>query len=305
MNRPTITAPSQGGQGRQAVENFKRAFDPGDPAQGKRPSAHRHRLLIVCDMPLTGFDAPIEQVMYVDKGCASTTCCNHRPGQPDGRRQELRLHRRLHRPHSSPARCPRHLRRRESAGPCRSRWRASTANCHPGAALSAAAHLFGPRPGEIDDFVQQRLEQPPQEYAVLQRILDLLEDIKPAGRFRGLFQEIPAEPQHHPADRAGNPYRGPARRFGYLLGRSSSATKDDLLDLRPMRARRCKPAHQRLPGEPGYRPGQPHGRDHPTPLSVQHIAEHSDLKAKASEMEHAIRKHCKVHLKRTRLSTAG
>ncbi len=46
-----------------AVENFKRKFDYNDPAKVNTGIA----FLIVCDMLLTGFDAPIEQVMFIDK----------------------------------------------------------------------------------------------------------------------------------------------------------------------------------------------------------------------------------------------
>lgn len=46
-----------------AVENFCRSFDMEDPDKANTGIA----FLIVCDMLLTGFDAPIEQVMYIDK----------------------------------------------------------------------------------------------------------------------------------------------------------------------------------------------------------------------------------------------
>ena len=46
-----------------AVENFCKPFDFYDP--DKRLSGIA--FLIVCDMLLTGFDAPVEQVMYIDK----------------------------------------------------------------------------------------------------------------------------------------------------------------------------------------------------------------------------------------------
>jgi type I restriction enzyme, R subunit len=35
--------------------------------------------LVVCDMLLTGFDAPIEQVMYIDKKSKSIPCCKRSP----------------------------------------------------------------------------------------------------------------------------------------------------------------------------------------------------------------------------------
>ena len=43
-----------------AVESFKKAFNDDRPETGVA-------FLIVCDMLLTGFDVPIEQVMYIDK----------------------------------------------------------------------------------------------------------------------------------------------------------------------------------------------------------------------------------------------
>lgn len=46
-----------------AVDNFCKPFDFGDPDKALTGIA----FLVVCDMLLTGFDAPIEQVMYIDK----------------------------------------------------------------------------------------------------------------------------------------------------------------------------------------------------------------------------------------------
>ena len=46
-----------------AVANFCKGFDLDDPDKANTGIA----FLIVCDMLLTGFDAPIEQVMYIDK----------------------------------------------------------------------------------------------------------------------------------------------------------------------------------------------------------------------------------------------
>ncbi|MBU2720152.1 type I restriction endonuclease subunit R, partial [Acidithiobacillus ferridurans] len=46
-----------------AVENFCKPFDFDDPDRDLTGIA----FLIVCDMLLTGFDAPVEQVMYIDK----------------------------------------------------------------------------------------------------------------------------------------------------------------------------------------------------------------------------------------------
>jgi type I restriction enzyme, R subunit len=57
-----------------AIEDFKKPA-PSDPAERKRPQNRfkRTEILIVCDMLLTGFDAPILRAMYLDKGMRDHT----------------------------------------------------------------------------------------------------------------------------------------------------------------------------------------------------------------------------------------
>ncbi len=61
--RAVITQARKHGQEVDAVENFKRRFEYGEPENVNTGIA----FLIVCDMLLTGFDASIEQVMYIEK----------------------------------------------------------------------------------------------------------------------------------------------------------------------------------------------------------------------------------------------
>ena len=56
-----ITAARKEGQGKPVVEAYRKSFDPDKPETGIG-------ILCVCDRLLTGFDAPIAQVMYLDKG---------------------------------------------------------------------------------------------------------------------------------------------------------------------------------------------------------------------------------------------
>ena len=63
-NEPAVITDSRKhARGVDAVENFKRAFNYDNPEKVNTGIA----FLIVCDMLLTGFDAPVEQVMYIDK----------------------------------------------------------------------------------------------------------------------------------------------------------------------------------------------------------------------------------------------
>ena len=64
-----------------AVENFCKPFDFDDPEKDLTGIA----FLIVCDMLLTGFDAPVEQVMYIDKKLQrAQPAPGHRTREPGG-----------------------------------------------------------------------------------------------------------------------------------------------------------------------------------------------------------------------------
>ena len=54
------------------------------------------KILVVCDMLLTGFDAPVEQVLYLDAPLREhTLLAGHRAREPHGGGQDLRARRRL------------------------------------------------------------------------------------------------------------------------------------------------------------------------------------------------------------------
>ena len=95
---------------------------------------------------------------------------------------------------------------------------------------------------------------------------------------------------------AAHPYRGPARRFGYLLRMVKERYKDDSLDLAGTGEKVKALINEHLV-ELGIDPKIP-----PVELLsgdfIAHVEKHAkgNDEAKASEMEHAIRKHCTVHL---------
>jgi type I restriction enzyme R subunit len=94
---------------------------------------------------------------------------------------------------------------------------------------------------------------------------------------------------------AGHPFRGPARRFGYLLRMVKERYKDDSLDIADAGEKVKALINEHLI-DPGINPKIP-----PIELLsddfIAHVRKHSqgDPEAKASEMEHALRKHCTVH----------
>ncbi|MHB1532978.1 type I restriction enzyme endonuclease domain-containing protein, partial [Acidithiobacillus sp.] len=94
---------------------------------------------------------------------------------------------------------------------------------------------------------------------------------------------------------AGHPYRGPARRFGYLLRMVKERYKDDSLDIADAGEKVKALINEHLI-DLGINPRIP-----PIELLaddfISNVQKHAqgDPEAKASEMEHAIRKHCTVH----------
>lgn len=94
---------------------------------------------------------------------------------------------------------------------------------------------------------------------------------------------------------AGHSYRGPARRFGYILRMVKERYKDDSLDITDAGAKVKALINEHLI-DLGINPKIP-----PIELLsaefMANVRKHAgrDPEAKASEMEHAIRKHCTVH----------
>lgn len=276
-----------------AVENFCKPFDFDDPDKALTGIA----FLIVCDMLLTGFDAPVEQVMYIDK--------------------KLREHNLL----QAIARVNRvaHNKNRgfivDYIG---------LAN-HLTYALSIYAeedaedireglknilsempileeryqrllqHFRSLGVSRIEDFVKGTLPGPKDEVEVLHLAVGALKEIKPRADFEVYFKKFLQSLNLILPNPAGYPYRGAARRFGYLLRMVKERYKDDSIDIADAGEKVKALINEHLI-DLGINPKIP-----PVELLsdnfIAHVQEHSQgsAEAKASEMEHAIRKHCTVH----------
>lgn len=277
-----------------AVENFCKPFDFDDPAKDLTGIA----FLIVCDMFLTGFDAPIEQVMYIDK--------------------RLREHNLLQA-----------IARVNRVAPGKHRGfivdYIGLAN-HLSHALSIYAaedaqdiqqglknlltelpileeryrrllqHFRSAGVTEIEAFVAGTLATPDKEVAVVHAAVGAMKDIKRRADFEVYLKKFLESLNLILPLEAGHPYRGPAKRFGYLLRMVKERYKDDSLDLADAGAKVKALINEHLV-DLGINPKIP-----PIELLsddfMANVRKHAggDPEAKASEMEHAIRKHCTVHV---------
>lgn len=276
-----------------AVENFCRPFD----FEGHDKALTGIAFLIVCDMLLTGFDAPIEQVMYIDKKLRE-----HNLLQAIARvnRVATNKHRGFIVDYIGLAN---HL---TSALSIYSEEDAQDIHDGLKSLLSEMPileeryqrllqHFVAAGVVNIEAFIKGSLGAPEAEVAVIHAAVSAMKDIKRRADFEVYLKKFLQSLNLILPNPAGHPYRGAARRFGYLLRMVKERYKDDSLDIADAGEKVKALINEHLI-DLGINPKIP-----PVELLsdefISHVQRHSkgNDEAKASEMEHAIRKHCTVH----------
>jgi len=276
-----------------AVDNFCRPFDFDDPDKALTGIA----FLIVCDMLLTGFDAPIEQVMYIDKKLRE-----HNLLQAIARvnRVSANKHRGFIVDYIGLAN---HL---TSALSIYSEADAQDIQNGLKNVLSEMPileerhqrllqHFVAAGVADIKAFIEGRLGSPEADAAVIQAAVGAMKDIKRRADFEVYLKKFLQSLNLILPNAAGHPYRGAARRFGYLLRMVKERYKDNTLKIEDAGAKVKALINEHLI-DLGINPKIP-----PVELLSEgfmaHVHKHAqgNDEAKASEMEHAIRKHCTVH----------
>lgn len=273
-----------------AVDNFQRAFDYDDPEKVNTGIA----FLIVCDMLLTGFDAPIEQVMYIDKKVKEHNL--------------LQTIARVNRVHNGKQRgyivdycgLSNHLKDALSIynEEDRKDIEDSLQNISVELPVLEARYerllnLFRengvPR---IQAFVEQTIEEAEVEYDIMEQAVTIMEEIKLRASFEVYFKKFTQSLDIILPHSADQPYKIPVRRFGFLMAMVRERYKDETLNISGAGEKVRKLIDEHLVSL-GINPKIP-----PVELLssrfIQELDKNRSAKAKASEMEHAIRKHCKI-----------
>jgi type I restriction enzyme R subunit len=273
-----------------AVDNFKRAFNYDDPEKVNTGIA----FLIVCDMLLTGFDAPVEQVMYIDKNVK-----NH---------NLLQTIARVNRIAKGKSRgfivdyigLSNHLRDALSIYGAEDQKDLEESLQNISVELPVLQdryrrliNLFVDNGVKnIEDFVEQKIHDPAIAFAALEKAIECMEDIKQRSNFEVYLKKFMQSMDIILPNAAANPYKIPVKRFGYILVRVRDRYKDDTLTISGAGEKVKKLIDEHLVSL-GINPKIP-----PVELFssrfIQEVEKNTSPKAKASEMEHAIRKHCKV-----------
>ena len=285
-----ITAERRRARELHAVPNFKRPFNFDDPEKVNTGVA----FLIVCDMLLTGFDAPVEQVMYLDKkvrdhSLLQTIARVNRVARGKSRGyivDYIGLAQHLHDALSIYAVDDRQDIENtltdiwDELPVLEDRYRRLLQ-------LFADQGISG-----MQDFAEQKLAKS-EEAAVLEQAVQLLEDIKLRADFEVYLKKFMQSMDIVLPHAAASPYRVPVKRFGYLLARVRARYKDESLDISGAGEKVRKLIDEHLVSL-GIDPKIPPVKLL-SPEFVSEVDKSTTPRAKASEMEHALRKHCKVH----------
>jgi type I restriction enzyme R subunit len=276
-----------------AVENFCKPFDFEDRDKNLTGIA----FLVVCDMLLTGFDAPIEQVMYIDKRLkehnllqAIARVNRVAKGKQRGFIVDyIGLANHLTEALSiytgeDADDILRGLKNVSTELPIlEERYRRLIQHFNTCGVL------------EIESFAMEKIKSPEAEVKVIHEAVTAMKDIKRRADFEVYLKKFLQSLNLILPHPSGHLYRGPARRFGYLLRMVKERYKDESLDIADAGAKVRALINEHLI-DLGINPKIP-PVELLSPDFMAQVRHHAggNPEAKASEMEHAIRKHCTVH----------
>lgn len=293
-NEPAeITAARKEARDCSAVENFCRPFNLDRNDKVNTGIA----FLVVCDMLLTGFDAPIEQVMYIDKrlkehnllqAIARVNRVAHGKqrgfivdyiGLANHLTDALKIY-----ASEDLADLQAGLKSLTSEVPIlEERYR------------RLLQHFQGLGVQDIEAFLTGALGNPDDDVRVIHKAVDALEPIKARADFEVYLKKFLMSLDLVLPGAAAHTYRGPARRLGYLMRMTKERFKDDSIDFTGVGEKVAALINKHLI-ELGVDPKIP-PVELLDPDFVELVTGHAQgsARAKASEMEHAIRKHCTIH----------
>lgn len=277
-----------------AVDNFCKPFAFVDPDQPYTGIA----FLVVCDMLLTGFDAPIEQVMYIDKRIREHTLL-----QAIARTNRVKKGKKR-------GYVVDYIGLTDNLTDALTLYAATDERQELTEGLKSITsevpileeryqrllQLFGEhKVTRIRDFVEGRLASIEEDAEVVHQSVKLLKDEKIRADFDVYLKKFLMSMDIILPHKAAHHYRVPAKRLGYILRVTKERYKDTSLNLGDagQKVRDLINEHLISLGiNPKVAPVELLSKDF-----IEKLNQHSggNDEAKASEMEHAIRKHCTVH----------
>ena len=291
-NEPaTVTEARKHAREVNAVTNFKKAFNFDDPDQANTGIA----FLVVCDMLLTGFDAPLEQVMYIDKkvkyhNLLQTIARVNRVAKGKQRGYIVDYIGLAH-----------HLKEALSIYGGDYQKDLEDSFTYITVELPVLEDRYRRLLNLFEDggvttiekFVNQSTSDAQESYQILEAAIVLMKDLKQRSNFEVFLKQFMQSMDIILPRVEAHPYLIPVKRFGYIMHRVKERYKDDSLSISSAGEKVQKIIDEHLISL-GIDPKIP-----PLELMsdqfIQKLDENKSSEAKASEMEHAIRKHNKIH----------
>lgn len=277
-----------------AVENFCRPFAFDDPDRPYTGIA----FLVVCDMLLTGFDAPIEQVMYLDKRIREHTLLQAiaRTNRVKKGKQRGYVVDYIGLTHNLTDALQLYAATDEQQELSEGLKSISTEMPVLQERYQRLLNLFSEHwVKRLREFVEGRLPSVEDDTAVVHEAVKLLKDERIRSDFDVFLKKFLGSLDIILPHPAAHPYRVPAKRLGYIQRVAKERYKDDTLNLGDAGQKVGDLINQHLVSlgiNPKVEPVELLSEDF-----LEKLNEHAggNAEAKASEMEHAIRKHCTVH----------
>lgn len=278
----------------KAVDNFCKGFDLQDPDKANTGIA----FLIVCDMLLTGFDAPIEQVMYIDKRLREHTLLQAIARTNRVKKGKTRGY------------IVDYIGLANHLTDALTMYAASDEmqELHDGLQNITSElpvlderyqrllqHFDAMGVRNMKAFVTGAMPQLEANAALVHTAVKALKDEKHRADFEVYLKKFLMSLDIILPHTSAQPYRVPANRFSYILQVAKERYKDTSLDLGDAGEKVKALINEHLISlgiNPKVQPVELLAPDF-----LEKLAAHSggNGEAKASEMEHAIRKHCTVH----------
>lgn len=277
-----------------AVNNFCKPFDMDDPDKANTGIA----FLIVCDMLLTGFDAPIEQVMYIDKKLSEHTLLQAiartnrvKKGKNRGYVIDyIGLTENLTDALTLYASADEQQELADGFKSIASEMPVLEERYQRLLQLFAQHKVL-----RVREFIEGELLNVEADAQVVHEAVKVLKDEKIRADFDVYLKKFLTSLDIILPHQAAHKYRVPAKRLGYILRVTKERYKDTSLNLGDAGAKVKDLINEHLVNL-GINP-----KVAPVELLSEHFIENlnknadGNAEAKASEMEHAIRKHCTVH----------
>ncbi len=290
-----ITEARKSSMSNKAVEHFKEKFDYTVDGNGNytKPLSGIG-FLVVCDMLLTGFDAPIEQILYLDKKMKEHNLLQAIARVNRTRKGKNRGYVVDYIGNTNNLQDALKIYSEDDIADVLASFKNITTEIPVlDQRYKRLVQLFKEEGVEkIEDYVNQKIKDPKQTYDILERCIEIAADTKFRADFEVYFKNFMESMDIVLPLAAAEPYKIPSKQFAFILFRIKQRYKDSTINIEGIGEKIKRLVNEHLVNL-GINPKIP-----PVELFSDNfeaeVNKNVSKKAIASEMEHAIRKHIKV-----------